>query len=172
MVLCELSSTNSLLREWHSTTTGTKQPAHPGSLPPRTSVGVGFQPLHKMSAERAVWKAQDREGAATKCGGCAWTILRSSSCSFRSSIPGGTRVAFMSATMTALQKPDGRATGTSFRRLVAKALARQFSKQVEATCSPFQFAVSTRAGTDYVGSLTRTRQPQCCPQTALRRRFL
>ena len=172
MVLCELSSTNSLLREWHSTTTGTKQPAHPGSLSPRTSVGVGFQPLHKMSAERAVWKAQDREGAATKCGGCAWTILRSSSCSFRSSILGGTRVAFMSATMTALQKPDGGATGTSFRRLVAKTLARQFSKQVEATCSPFQFALSTGAGTDCVGSLTRTRQPQCCPQTALRRRFL
>ena len=62
--------------------------------------------------------------------------------------------AFMSATMTALQKPDGGvrgiATGTSFRRLVAKTLARQFGKAVEATCAPFQFALLTRAGTDCV----------------------
>ena len=35
----------------------------------------------------------------------------------------------------------GIATGTTFRRLVAKTLARQFSKVVEATCSPFQFAL-------------------------------
>ena len=44
----------------------------------------------------------------------------------------------MSATMTALQKPDGGArggiaTGRSFRRLVAKTLARQFGKVVEST---------------------------------------
>ena len=61
--------------------------------------------------------------------------------------------------MTALQKPDGGvrgiATGTSFRRLVAKTLARQFSKQVETTCAPFQFALSTRAGTDCVGHAIR-----------------
>ena len=60
----------------------------------------------------------------------------------------------MSATMTASQKPDGGvrgiATGTSFRRLMARALARQFGKAVAATCAPFQFAFSTRAGTDCV----------------------
>ena len=50
----------------------------------------------------------------------------------------------MSVSMTALQKPD--ATGTSFRRLVARTLACQFGKAVEATCAPFQFALSTRAG--------------------------
>ena len=63
------------------------------------------------------------------------------------------------ATMTALQKKDGGvrgiATGTTFRRLVAKTLARQFSKVVEATCSPFQFALSTRAGVDCVGHAVR-----------------
>ena len=42
----------------------------------------------------------------------------------------------LDATMTALQKPEsggvrGIATGTSFRRLVAKCLARQFRKAVE-----------------------------------------
>ena len=49
----------------------------------------------------------------------------------------------------------GIATGTSFRRLVAKTLARQFGPAVDATCSPFQFALSTRAGTDCVGHAVR-----------------
>ena len=66
----------------------------------------------------------------------------------------------MSASMTALQKPDGgvrgMATGTSFRRFVARTLARQFGKAVEATCAPFQFALSTRAGTDCVGHAIRS----------------
>ena len=47
------------------------------------------------------------------------------------------------------------ATMTTFRRLVAKTLARQFSKVVEATCSPFQLALSTRAGVDCVGHAVR-----------------
>ena len=63
------------------------------------------------------------------------------------------------ATMTALQKTDGGvrgiATGTSFRRLVAKSLARQFGQEVERVCSPFQFALSTRAGVDCVGHAVR-----------------
>ena len=66
---------------------------------------------------------------------------------------------FMLASMTAVQKKDGdvrgTATGTSFLRLVAKTLARKFGPAVEATCSPFQFAVSTRAGTDCVGHAVR-----------------
>ena len=35
-------------------------------------------------------------------------------------------------------------------------LARQFGKVVELTCVPFQFAFSTRAGTDSVGHTIRT----------------
>ena len=66
---------------------------------------------------------------------------------------------FTMASMTALQKKDGGvrgiATGTTFRRLVAKTLARQFSKDVEAACAPFQFALSTRAGVDCVGHAVR-----------------
>ena len=49
----------------------------------------------------------------------------------------------------------GIATGTSFRRLVSKTLARQFMTVVEETCVPFQFALSTRAGTDCVGHAIR-----------------
>ena len=36
---------------------------------------------------------------------------------------------------------------------VARTLARQFGKEVEAVCAPFQFALSTRAGTDCVGQI-------------------
>ena len=70
--------------------------------------------------------------------------------------------------LTAFSKPDGGvrgiATGTSFRRLVAKTLARQFGKVVESTCVPFQFALSTRAGTDCVGHTIRAMtddDPEC-----------
>ena len=60
---------------------------------------------------------------------------------------------------TALRKKDGGvrgiATGTTFRRLVARTLARQFMREVEKTCASFQFALSTRAGTDCVAHAVR-----------------
>ena len=53
----------------------------------------------------------------------------------RAAVPRVVFKAFQQANMTALLKRDGGvrgiATGTSFRRLVAKSLARQFSKEVE-----------------------------------------
>ena len=77
----------------------------------------------------------------------------------RATVPREVSECFMLATMTALRKRDGGvrgiATGTSFRRLVAKTLARQFAHEVEAACAPFQFALSTRAGTDCVGHAVR-----------------
>ena len=77
----------------------------------------------------------------------------------RATVPREVSECFMLATMTALQKKDGGvrgiATGTSFRRLVAKTLARQFAQEVEAACAPVQFALSTRAGTDCVGHAVR-----------------
>ena len=77
----------------------------------------------------------------------------------RATVPGEVTRTFMLASMTALQKRDGGirgiATGTSFRRLVAKTLARQFGQVVEDTCASFQFALSTRAGVDCVGHAVR-----------------
>ena len=65
----------------------------------------------------------------------------------------------MSARMTPLSKPDGGirgiTTGTVLRRLVAKTLARQCGPVYEASCAPFQFALSTRAGVDCVGHTIR-----------------
>ena len=67
--------------------------------------------------------------------------------------------ALFAARMTALSKKDGSvrgiATGHAFRRLLARTLARQFMPQVEAACSPYQFALSIRAGTDCVGHAIR-----------------
>ena len=77
----------------------------------------------------------------------------------RGEIPDNVTRFLMLATMIALEKRDGGvrgiATGTSFRRLVAKVLARQFSEQVEQACTPSQFALSTRAGTGCVGHAIR-----------------
>ena len=74
-------------------------------------------------------------------------------------IPEPISVAFMTSSMTALLKDSGGirgiATSTSFRRLVAKTLARQYGGAVEAACAPYQFALSTRAGTDCVGHVVR-----------------
>ncbi len=67
--------------------------------------------------------------------------------------------AFMSARMTALQKSNGKvrgiATGTAFRRLVAGCLARKIAPEVEQACAPYQYAMSTRAGTECIGHLFR-----------------
>ena len=41
------------------------------------------------------------------------------------------------------------------RRIVAKTLAKQFAKEFETDCSPFQYAPSTRARTDCVGHMLR-----------------
>ena len=56
--------------------------------------------------------------------------------------------------MTALQKPDGGVrcivVGDVFRRVVARTIAQQFAKLGEAATHPFQYALSTRAGTECV----------------------
>ena len=61
------------------------------------------------------------------------------------------------ARLTAVTKKDGGvrgiASGCSLRRLTARTLAKQFAKDFESECAPFQFALSTRAGTDCVGHL-------------------
>ena len=57
--------------------------------------------------------------------------------------------------LTALQKEDGGVrgivAGDIFRRIVARTIAQQIGKEVEEATSPYQFALSTRAGTECVG---------------------
>ena len=70
----------------------------------------------------------------------------------RGDVPRGVGHCFTLATLTSLQKKDGGvrgiATGTTFRWLVAKTLAKQFSKQVEAACAPFQLGHAVRVMTE------------------------
>ena len=56
--------------------------------------------------------------------------------------------------MTALRKPQGGVRGIVcgdlFRRMVSRTMAQQFGPEIEQACSPFQYALSTRAGTESV----------------------
>ena len=86
-------------------------------------------------------------------------LYQASNALAKAEVPQEIAEALVSARLTALRKPQGGvrgiATGTAFRRLVARTLARQFLPEVEDACAPFQFALSTRAGTDCVGHAVR-----------------
>ena len=62
--------------------------------------------------------------------------------------------------MTALRKADGGVrgivVGDRFRRLVSHTIAQQIAKSVEAATSPFQYALSTKAGTECVSHMLQT----------------
>ena len=62
--------------------------------------------------------------------------------------------------LTALFEENGRirgiVTGDTFRRGVARALAQQCAMKFEEACMPFQYALSTRAGTDCVVRVVRS----------------
>ena len=64
-----------------------------------------------------------------------------------------------SGQLVALQKDDGGVrgivAGETLRRLVARTLAQQFGEELEKECSPYQFALSTRAGTECVSHMIR-----------------
>ena len=61
--------------------------------------------------------------------------------------------------MVALRKPNGRVralvVGDVFRRLVARALAQQFSEAFQSACLPFQYGLGTRAGTEALSKVLR-----------------
>ena len=62
-------------------------------------------------------------------------------------------------TLTALLKSNGKVrgivAGDPLRRLVGRTLSKQFGSEMEAACSPHQYALSTRAGTECVAHLLR-----------------
>lgn len=77
----------------------------------------------------------------------------------RANVPQDIAAAYMYARVTALRKPNGRvrdiAAGTCLRRLVASCLAKKVVPEIEQACAPYQYALSTRAGTECVGHLFR-----------------
>ena len=122
-----------------------------------------FQPDTPLTVDRKVFlqclKSAPR-GASPGPGGCTYEHLKLllDNDTVELLLEAVTR-ALMSARLTALTKPDGGirgiATGCALRRLVARILARQYMKEFESECAPFQYALSTRAGTDCVGHLLR-----------------
>ena len=60
--------------------------------------------------------------------------------------------------LTALRRPNGGVrgivAGDILRRLVARTMAQQYAVRVEKATSPFQYALSTRAGTECVSRTT------------------
>ena len=62
--------------------------------------------------------------------------------------------------MTALQKRDGGVrgivVGDVVRRLVARTITQQFTEEAEAVTHPFQYALSTRAGTECVAHVVQS----------------
>ena len=62
-------------------------------------------------------------------------------------------------TLTALLKTNGKVqgivAGDAFRRLVVRTLAKQFDKEMEDACAPYQYALSTGAGTECVAHMIR-----------------
>ena len=74
--------------------------------------------------------------------------------------------------LTALQKPSGGVrgivAGDIMRRLVARTMSHQLSKAVESATAPFQYAMTTKAGTECIAHalqvLTES-NPQCTIMT-------
>ena len=70
----------------------------------------------------------------------------------RSHVPSSIRDVLQISTLTAIRKPNnkvrGIAAGDSFRRLVAKTMAKQFRPQLENAVKPFNFGLCDRSGTD------------------------
>ena len=104
-----------------------------------------FRPEVPLRLKKSTFSQCLREapsGSSPGPGGCSNEILRV--CLDDSEL----LQLFMLATMTTLHKADGGvrgiATGTVFCRL-AKCLSRQYVKEVEKVCAPYQFAMSTRA---------------------------
>ena len=78
----------------------------------------------------------------------------------RANIPPDILQAVRQGRMVALRKPNGSVralvVGDVFRRLVSKALARHYAAQLQEACLPFQFGLSSRAGTEALYRCLRT----------------
>ena len=130
-----------------------------GAAASRANVG---NPTRSVCGKPRLVVPQDPGNAQTKCSASVWTITSCSSCCSppakisprrNSSVYSGPSAhgGHQDSIAKTRRRVRRIATGMAFRRLVAKCLARQFGKTVESVCSPFQFALSTRAGTDCVG---------------------
>ena len=77
----------------------------------------------------------------------------------RAQVPDDVLAAVRVGKVVALQEPNGRVralvVGNVLRHLVGRVLAQQFGPQLQEACLPFQFGLSTSAGTEAVVCLLR-----------------
>ena len=86
--------------------------------------------------------------------GCSTLLCEAATQFARAKVPLEVVEAIRLGRITALQKPDGGVrgivVGDVFRRVVARTIAQQYGQVAEAATHPFQYALSTRAGTECV----------------------
>ena len=77
----------------------------------------------------------------------------------RADVPPPVVAAIQAGRIVALRKPNGRVralvVGDVFRRLVGRTLAQEYASELQAACMPFQYGLSTRAGTEALVRLLR-----------------
>ncbi|CAE7215665.1 unnamed protein product [Symbiodinium sp. KB8] len=70
----------------------------------------------------------------------------------RADAPAAVVAAIRAGRIAALRKPNGRVralvVGDVLRRLVGRTLAQEYASELQAACMPFQYSLSTRAGTE------------------------
>ena len=155
----------------------TSRPLQPRSLE-RLQEVCRFQPENCLDLEYGRFIANVRSAARGKSGGLSGMRSEHLKCLVfsprledskalhyvaetlaRAQIPATIRKGIALGRMTALDKGSdkvrGIAAGDTFRRVVAKTLAQQFAHEFDEACAPYQFALSTRAGTDCVGHALR-----------------
>ena len=90
----------------------------------------------------------------------AWSLFANLVQDFaRADVPPDVFQALRLGRMTALKKDNGRArgivAGSVLRRLACKAVAQQFADKLLAATAPWQFALSTKAGTEALAHAVR-----------------
>ena len=77
----------------------------------------------------------------------------------RAHVPAPVVPAIRAGRIVALRKPNGRVralvVGDVLRRLVVRTLAQEYASELQAACMPFQYGLSTRAGTEALVRLLR-----------------
>ena len=101
-----------------------------------------------------------RKSCALPSGHCGKFRGRRNSVDHIADVPDEIMDAIRLGRLTALRKPNGGVrgivVGDIVRRLVGRTMAQQFSKRVEVATSPFQYALSTRAGAECVTHVLQT----------------
>ena len=115
-----------------------------------------FEDFTARSGGRSFWNDGGTSSSlvALPCGHCG--VQRRA----RADVPDEIMDAIRLGWLTALRKPNGSVrgivVGDIVRKLVGRTMAQQFSKRVEVATSPFQCALSTRAGTECVTHVLQT----------------